>query len=164
MSPLPLLQLAQLELIQENTDVALQNLAAAIQLKPDLAAAYYMASQIYASKEDFKNAIPAATQAAQYGRNDPLGWYNLGAVAYAGKDYATAAAAEEQALTLNPQYANALYILGLSYYELERPDDALQVFNALNQLSPDQKVVTDILANLNAGRAPVSTAPAGKSK
>ena len=157
LSPLPLLQLAQLELIQENTDVALQNLAAAIQLKPDLAAAYYMASQIYASKEDFKNAIPAATQAAQYGRNDPLGWYNLGAVAYAGKDYATAAAAEEQALTLNPQYANALYILGLSYYELKRPEDSLKVFEALNQLSPDQKVVTDILANLNAGKPPLAS-------
>lgn len=155
LSPLPLLQLAQLELIAENTDVALQDLAAAVELKPDLAAAYYMASQIYASKEDYKNAIPAATRAAQYGRNDPLGWYNLGAISYAGADYATAAAAEEQALTQNPQYANAMYILGLSYYELKRPDDSLKVFEALNQLSPDQKVVTDIIANLKDGKAPI---------
>ena len=164
LSPLPLLQLAQLELIAENTDVALQYLAAAVELKPDLAAAYYMASQIYASKKDYKNAIAAATQAAQYGRSDPLGWYNLGVIAYASTDYTTAAAAEEQALALNPQYANAMYILGLSYYELERPEDALKVFEALNQLSPDQKVVTDIIANLKAGRAPISTAPTVKSK
>ncbi|MDO8522404.1 MAG: tetratricopeptide repeat protein [bacterium] len=162
LSPLPLLQLAQLEVIQGNTDVALQDLAAAVQLKPDLAAAYYMASQIYASKKDFKNAIPAATQAAQYGQNDPLGWYNLGAISYAGTDYTTAAAAEERALTLNSQYANAMYILGLSYYELKRPDDSLKVFNALNQLSPGQQVVADILANLNAGKPPLSTTSAGR--
>jgi len=166
LSPLPLLQLAQLELINNNTDVALQDLASAVQLKPDLAAAYYMASQIYASKKDFKNAIPAATQAAQYGQTDPLGWYNLGAIAYAGADYTTAASAEEQALALNSQYANAMYILGLSYYELKRPDDALKMFNALNQLSPGQKVVTDILANLNAGKpplgAPKTPTPSGK--
>jgi tetratricopeptide (TPR) repeat protein len=161
LSPLPLLQLAQLELIQENTDVALQYLAAAVQLKPDLAAAYYMASQIYASKKDFKNAIPAAAQAAQYGRNDPLGWYNLGAIAYAGEDYANAAAAEEQALRLNPQYANAMYVLGLAYYELKRPDDSINVFTALDQLSPDQKVVKDALANLKAGKSPASAATAG---
>lgn len=164
LSPLPLLQLAQLELLQENTDVALQALAAAVQLKPDLAAAYYMASQIYASKKDFKNAIPAATQAAQYGRTDPLGWYNLGAIAYAGADYTTAAAAEEQALALNPQYANAMYTLGLAYYELKRPEDALKVFEALDQLSPDQKVVKDILANLKAGKAPLSASAPASSK
>ncbi|MDO8561501.1 MAG: tetratricopeptide repeat protein [bacterium] len=155
LSPLPLIQLAQLEVLEGNTDTALQDLAAAIQLKPDLASAYYMASQIYASKKDFKSAIPAAANAAQYGGNDPLGWYNLGAIAYAGADYATAVTAEEKALTLNPQYANALYILGLSYYELKRTDEALQVFNALNQLSPGQKVVTDILDNLNAGKPPI---------
>lgn len=156
LSPLPLLQLAQLELIDGHTDVALQDLAAAVQLKPDLAAAYYMASQIYASQKDYKNAIPAATQAAQYGQTDPLGWYNLGAIAYAGADYTTAAAAEERALALNPQYANAMYILGLSYYELKRPDDSLKVFNALNQLSPGEKVVADILMNLNAGKPPLA--------
>ena len=161
LSPLPLLQLAQLELIEENTDIALQNLAAAIELKPDLAAAYYMASQIYASKKDFKSAIPAATQAAQYGQNDPLGWYNLGAIAYAGADYTTAAAAEERVLTLNSQYANAMYVLGLSYYELKRADDAVKVFEALNQLSPNQKVVTDILENLKAGNPPLPATSTG---
>ena len=157
LSPLPLLQLAQLELIEENTDVALQNLAAAVELKPDLAAAYYMASQIYAFRKDFKSAITTAAQAAQYEQNDPLGWYNLGAIAYAGADYATAASAEERALMLNPQYANAIYILGLSYYELKRSDDSIKVFNALNQLSPGQKAVTDILANLNAGKPPLAS-------
>lgn len=164
LSPLPLLQLAQLEVLEGNTDTALQDLAAAIQLKPDLASAYYMASQIYASKKDFKSAIPAATNAAQYGGNDPLGWYNLGAIAYAGEDYATAAAAEEQALTLNPQYANAMYILGLAYYELKRPEDSLKVFQALDQLTPEhQKVVTDILDNLNAGKPPISASTSSAS-
>ncbi|MDO8481657.1 MAG: tetratricopeptide repeat protein [bacterium] len=155
LNPLPLLQLAQLEVLQGNNDAALQYLTAAVQLKPDLAAAYYMASQVYASKKDYKNAISAATQAVQYVPSDPLGWYNLGAMAYAGADYTNAAYAEEQALTLNPQYSNAMYMLGLSYYELKRPEDSLKVFDALNKLSPGEKTVTDILARLKSGKSPL---------
>ena len=131
--------------------------------KPDLAAAYYLQSQILASKSDFKNGIVAAAKAAQGVPDDPLGWYNLGAIAYAGADYATAVTAEEKALALNSQYANAMYILGLSYYELKRPDDAIKVFKELDKLNPNNTAVISILANLLNGKPPVSPATA-KSK
>lgn len=154
-NPLPLFQLAQLELLEGRKDDALRNLAAAVQLKPDYAAAYYVASQIYASNNDLKNALSAAALTTQHAPQDPLAWYNAGVIAYAGKDYVSAIAALEQALTLQSNYANASYVLGLAYYEAGRVTDSLRVFEALATLDPNQQVVQDALKNLRAGASPV---------
>jgi len=160
-SPLPLFQLAQLELLEGNTDAALKNLAAAVQLKPNFAAAYYAASQIYASGNDLENALAAATLATQYAPQDPLAWYNAGAIAYAAKDYPRAIAALEQALTLQSNYANASYVLGLAYYDAGRTADSLKVFEALGALDPGQQIVQDAIKNLRAGKSPKATTTSG---
>ncbi len=151
-SPLPLLNLGQLDALQGNYDAALENLGKAVQLKPDLASAYYLASQIYVAKSDANNALLAAAQAARFAPNDPLAWYNAGAIAYAGGDYRDAAIAMQQALALQSQYANAMYVLGLSLVQLGQPQDAITVFQALDQLDPNQPIVLQIIANLKAGR------------
>lgn len=158
LSPVPLFQLAQLEVLEGNKDAALKNLAAAVQLKSNFAPAYYAASQIYASTDDLKSAFSAAALATQHAPQDPLAWYNAGAIAYADRDYANAIAALEQALTLESNYKNAMYILGLAYYDAGRATDSLTVFEALGTLEPTQQVVQDAIKNLRAGSAPV---PAG---
>ena len=150
-SPLPLMNLAQLEIVRNQPDAALEYLARALELKPNLAAAYYLASQIYAGKKDFTTALSTAARAAELAPNDSQAWYNAGAIAYAGADYANAAAAMERALSLQPQFANALYVLGLSYYQLQRTDEALTVFTSLDALDPGQPAVQAILAALRAG-------------
>ena len=154
-SPVPLFHLAQLELIEGNKDAALRNLAAAVQLKPDFAAGYYAASQIYASGGDLKNALPAAALATQYAPQDPLAWYNVGAIAYVDKDYPDAITALEQALTLQSNYANAAYVLGLAYYAAGRAADSLKVFETLSTLDPEQQAVKDAITNLRAGKSPI---------
>ena len=161
-SPVPLFQLAQIELLAGNKEAALQNLAAAVQLKPDFAAAYYAASQIYASVEDLKNALSAAALATQYAPQDPLAWYNAGAIAYAAKDYPNAIVALEQALTLQSNYANASYVLGLAYYDAGRAADSLKVFEALGALDPAQQVVQNAIRNLRAGKSPAAATPPAK--
>jgi len=140
-----------------NKEVALQNLAAAARLKPDFAAAYYAASQIYASTNDLQNALAAAALATQYAPQDPLAWYNAGAIAYAAKDYPNAIVALEQALTLQSNYANAAYVLGLAYYDAGRAADSLKVFEALGALDPGQQVVQNAIQNLRAGLSPTAT-------
>ncbi len=155
-SPLPFLNLGQLDALQGNLDSALENLGKAVALKPDLASAYYLASQIYVAKTDANNALLAAAQAARYAPNDPLAWYNAGAIAYAAGDYQDASLAMQQALALQSQYANAMYVLGLSLYQLKQPDNAIIVFEALDKLDPNQPVVTQILTNLRGGK-PIDT-------
>ncbi len=154
-SPLPLFQLARLELLENHKEEALKDLAAAAQLKPDFAAAYYLASQIYGSNGDLKNAHSSASLAVQYAPQDPLAWYNIGSIAYAEKDYVTAIPALEKALALEPNYANAEYVLGLSYFEAGRPQDSLRVFEALAALEPNRQVVQDAITNLRENKPPI---------
>ena len=159
-NPVPLFQLAQLEIIENKPETALKNLAAAVELKPDFAAAYYVASQIYASQNNFKEALSAAVLATRHAPNDPLAWFNAGSIAYTAKDFPNAATALERALTLEPNYANASYVLGLTYAELGRSADSLKVFEALNTISPNQPVVEQAISDLRAGRSPIRTTPA----
>lgn len=155
-NPLPLLQLAQLELLQKRSAEALQYLAAAIELKVDFAPAYYLASQIYAAQNDFENAGQAASLAVKYAQNDPLAWYNLGIISYAAKNYPEAEAALKQAIVRQPQYANALYMLGLALAQQDKNEEALKTFAELDKLNPDQPEVLEIIANLRAGRPAIS--------
>lgn len=159
-NPLPYLQRARLELLQNHTDAALSDLSTAIRLKPDFAAAYYVASQVLTEQKDFQNALPAAKAATQYAPNDPLAWYNLGAVAYTATDYTDAVSALEHALSIEPQYANATYALGLSYYQLGRVTDSIKIFQQLSALDPSQTIIKDILANLEVGNSPFEQASA----
>ncbi len=149
-SPLPFLNIGQLDAIQGNYASALENLGKAVQLKPDLASAYYLASQIYVAQGDAQNALRAAAETARYAPNDPLAWYNAGAIAYAAGGFQDASIAMQQALALQPQYANAMYILGLALYQLKDIPNAITVFTALYQLDP-QPVVEQIITNLKAG-------------
>lgn len=151
-NPLPLLQLAQLEILQGNLDAALKDLESALALKKDFAPAYYLSSQVYASRNDFKNAIPAAAQTVQYAPEDPLGWYNLGLVAYGGGYYPDAVIALQKALTIQPQYANALYVLGLAHYKQGRILESIQAFTDLDKLDPGQPSVVQFLENLRTGK------------
>ena len=154
-SPLPLLNLARLEILQEKPDAALQFLAEAVRLKPDYAAAYYVASQAYLAKGDSANALQAAGRAVQYAQDDSQAWYNYGIIAYDAKKYDEAAQAMEQALARQDRFANALYILGLSYYELKRTEDAIKTFESLLVLDPNQDIVKKILENLKNGLSPI---------
>ena len=92
-SPLPLLGLAQLDLLGKNDAAARDHLLTALTLKPDLAAAHFLLSQIYARANDLQKALDSAAAVAQLVPEDPLGWYNLGTILYAGEDYQNAALA-----------------------------------------------------------------------
>ncbi|MBI5003746.1 tetratricopeptide repeat protein [Candidatus Kaiserbacteria bacterium] len=163
-NPIAYFKRAQLELLEKNTDAAIADLLTAVKLKPDFAAGYYLASQIYASQGNFKDAMAPAYSATQAASNDPLAWYNLAAIAYSAGDYADATPSAEQAIVLEPQYANALYILGLSYYRLGRVDDSKRIFGQLDKLNPGQPVVREIITNLDAGMSPFTESASSTKK
>ncbi len=57
-----------------------------------------------------------------------------------------------------PEYANAKYFLGLSYYGQGRTADAINQFEDLAKTNPDNQEVALILANLRDGKAPFTSA------
>lgn len=155
-NPLLYLRLAQLEILEQKPDAALKDIASALALKPDFAAPHYLASQVYASQQNLKQASDEAALAVRYAPDDPLTWYNAGIIAYARGDWQGAVANQEQALVRNPQYGNALYVLGLSYYKLGRTAEALSTFKTLKQVDPGQQGTDQILKNLEEGKGPLA--------
>ena len=148
--PLLYLRMAELDQAQKNPDAALKDIGSALTLKPDFAAAYYLQSQIYVAKNDLVAASSSAALSVHYAPQDPLGWYNAGAIAFSESDWQSALTDEQQALALNPQYANALYVLGIAETHLGRRNDALSTLQALDALDPGKPEIEQQIADLKA--------------
>lgn len=125
----------------------------AISLKSDYAPAHYQMAQLYINQNDVQNAVLSLQLAAAAAPTDVNLAFQLGLVYYnQAKDYGKAAAEFETAVSLNPNYSNALYFLGLCYDELGRKSDAVTVFERVTQLNPKNDLAASILTNLKAGK------------
>jgi len=152
-NPLPLVGLAQLDLLKNDDASAAENLSATLAIKPDLGVAHFLLSQVYARKSDFENARLHASTVVQIAPDDPLGWNNLGTILYAERNFTLAATAFERAVGLENNYANALYLLGLSYENLGRREDALSALRAVAELNPNDDGLKQAIARLEASAA-----------
>ncbi len=117
-----------------------------------------MLSQVTAAQGNLKDAIIAAQVATELNPQQSILFFQLGLLHYNNKDYVAAAKALETALTLQLDYANAQYFLGLSYVRLNNISGAIEQFNKLAQSNPDNQEVAFILSNLRAGRSPFADA------
>ena len=65
-----------------------------------------------------------------------------------------------KSISLNSNYLDALYTLGLVYDALGQKDQAIDEFTKVQQLNPQDTTVPKILSNLNAGLPALQTPPA----
>jgi len=63
----------------------------------------------------------------------------------------------EKAVSLNPNYSNALYYLGLVYDATDQRSKAIEQFEKLQKLNPEDTNIPKILANISAGLPPLQT-------
>ena len=154
--------MASLDVSNGDNVTAETDLNKALAEKNDYADAIYLLSQIYIQENKLPQATSAVKALAVLSPSNAGIFFELGLLEYNQNDYASAAAAFNQAITLSPGYANAQYFLGLSDYYLKDKTDAIAQFQALAKSNPDNADVASILANLEAGRAPIAPASASK--
>ncbi len=106
-----------------------------------------------------ENAKGAFDQAITLSPSSPNTYFNYGALFYGQKDYTEAITKLEKAISLKADYWDARYVLGLSYYYANRSNDSLSQFKILTQVFPDDKNVSQALANIESGRAPDNNQP-----
>jgi len=156
-SPLPSLGLAQIDIVSSNDVAAREHLSAALQIKPDFVAALYLLSQIEARANDLPAAREKAEAVVTLAAQDPLGWFNLGTILYASKEYQDASLAFERAAGLQNDYANALFLLSASYAALGRFRDAETALKTVAVLNPSQTSLQDMIDKLEARKNPFTT-------
>jgi tetratricopeptide (TPR) repeat protein len=147
------LNLAQLQASQNKLDDALKTIGATLQVKSNYLDAIYLLSQVDAAKGNLPEAITAAQYAITINASSSLLYFQLGTLQYNNKDYKSAADALTKAVQLTPNYSNAQYFLGLAESRLGNNTDAITQFAQLAKANPDNKEVSQILANLQAGKS-----------
>lgn len=155
------LALARIEVAKGDNKAARVELGKALEKKGDYTPAVYLLAQMQVAERNVPEAIRSIEAIAMLSPNDSGVFLQLGLLYYDQKQYANAVLAFGRAVEIDPQYANAKYLLGLSYYQTKEPEKALQQFKELLVTNPDNAEVKEIIANLEAGKAPV-TIPKGQ--
>ncbi len=157
-SPLLLLTLARLNATHGDTAKAKNYITQALQQKNNYTDAIFLLTQIQIAEGNIKDAINSVQAVSILSPNDSGVFFQLGFLRYNNKDFEGTVSAMQQALTINPSYANAKYFLGLSLSKLGRDKEAIAQFKDLKATNPDNAEVDLILKNLTAGRSPFTNA------
>ncbi len=158
-SPLVYLTLARLEVANKNNKGARENLNKALALKGNYTEALFFLSQLEAGEGNIAEAIAKADQASLLSPNDVGLFFQLGLLKYTNKDYNGAIVSLERAVSLNANYSNAMYFLGLSYDRVGRKADAIAQFEKIEALNPENQEVKNILINLRDGKSALTDVP-----
>lgn len=151
-----LLSLARLELQLENLKESRNYLDRAIFLKPDYSSAHFLYAQLESKAGNIKQAILRAESAALISPNDIGPLFQLGLLYYQDKQFDSAKAVFERLVGFSPNYSNARYFLGLIYDREGATKKAIDEFEKINLLNPDNQEIKDILFNLREGKKALS--------
>ncbi len=149
------LSIARLELARGNREAAREAIAEAKRLKSNYTEAAYLLSQIAAQEGKLDEALSSAESASFLAPGDPVVWFQVGFLQYNKPNYEKAIEALQRAVSLNPEYANARYFLGLSYARTGRGEDALAQFIEIEKTNLDNQEVKTIINNLERGLDPL---------
>ena len=152
------LNLARFETSQNKLKQAEEDIGMALRIKPNYIEAIFLLSQIQVANGQIKDAIISAKVATDINPSDPILFFQLGFLYYNDKNYTESTNAFSKAISLNSQYANARYFLGLSLIRLGRNAEAIEQFVELEKTNPDNKEIAFILANIKSGKSPFADA------
>ncbi|GIW68389.1 MAG: hypothetical protein KatS3mg099_337 [Candidatus Parcubacteria bacterium] len=155
-SPELLLGLARLEVARKEYDAAKDYINQALALKGDYTPAIFLLAQIQIQEGKTDEAIRSVEATTLVEPSNPVNYFQLGILHYNEKNYRQAAGALRRAVALNPDYANALFFLGLAEYEIGEKEQAQRRFEKLAELDPQNELVQRALRNLKEGRAPLA--------
>jgi Tfp pilus assembly protein PilF len=153
------------KLYKEYIDSSMKLIEKTIALKKDYAPAHYLMAQIYDRMGDLKNAIKK-TEELRYSSLADIGTvFQLGFFYFKDGQWDNAQREFEIAVANSPNYANARYFLGLIYDKKGMKEKAIEQFERIAQLNPENGEVQQMLQALKSGRsvftndAPVLPAP-----
>jgi len=124
----------------------------AIELKSNYAPANYEIALVYDQQGKTNEAISKMENSLQLVPQDTGVIFQLGVLYYKTSQFDKAKAALAKAVSLDPNFSNARYFLGLLLDTEGNKSAAIEQFEKIAELNPDNKLVQQILTNLKVGK------------
>ncbi|MEK7584936.1 MAG: tetratricopeptide repeat protein [Patescibacteria group bacterium] len=147
--------------IEAAADAALRAGRRATRLAPAAGANHLLLAEVYARLASLgtKGAIEMALAEMELAAKlepalfyrDPTTAFRLGVLRYGAKNYAGASESLKQAITLDPNYADAHYFLGLNLRDSGDSAGALREWQIVKRLNPNEPNVDKLIQSLNNG-------------
>jgi len=145
-------------------EIALEKFNKAIEAKADYAPAHFESAVIFERQGKLNEAITKMEINRQLLPRDNGIAFQLGVLYYRAQKYDQAKGEFIRAIVLDDNFANARYFLGLLYDREGDKESAIDQFDRIAQLNPDNDEVRQILANLKAGLPALGSEELGPPK
>lgn len=142
---------------------AKERIGKALALKRNFSEALFLSSQIDIREGNIDGAISTTQSIITLEPNNPTRYYQLGVLYAAKKDNDAAIAAYQAAITRDQDFANARYMLALSYIDAKRLDDALRELRIVQETNQDNEQLKSLISQLETNGLPTNTADLGTS-
>ena len=136
----------------------------AIELKPNYPVAHFELALVHDQQGEINEAIVRMENSLLLAPRDTGIIFQLGVLYYKSSQFEKAKAAFIQAIVLDTNFSNARYLLGLLYDREDNKKAAIEQFEKIDELNPDNDLVKQILANLRAGRPALGSTELGPPK
>ena len=123
----------------------------ALNLKRNFTQALYLLAQLDISEGNTDAAIATTRSIIQLEPNNPTRYFQLGILLSAQSNFREAAAAYQMAIKRDPQYANARYLLALTYLDLEQPELALEQLRVVQATNQENEQLRTLIQQIESG-------------
>ncbi len=158
------LQAAIIAATTNKPDEARTKIADALRLKSNYTDALMLLSQIDIASGNIKEAIRTTESLISIEVNNPGRYYQLGVLYSADQNRTAAIDAFNRAIALNPQYANARYLLALEYLAAGNKDGAINELKVVRDLNPDNAGVAELISQIESGEVTAETVRSGNTQ
>ncbi|XKT74140.1 MAG: tetratricopeptide repeat protein [Patescibacteria group bacterium UBA2163] len=152
-------RLATLHASEGDIEKARELISTALSKKADYTQAILLLAQIELNAGNLTEAINSVRAAVYFEPQNTLLLYQLGILFLQDNDYENAAAALEESLRLNPEFANAAFFLAQAYAYLDEFEAASDIIERLITVNPDNESLEPIHEALTNNVNPFAQAP-----
>ncbi|MEN9920177.1 MAG: hypothetical protein RL538_70 [Candidatus Parcubacteria bacterium] len=134
---------------------ARENIQKALELKSNLSEALFLLAQIDVKEGNIQSAVDTTRKIITLEPNNPTRYYQLGVLLAANKDLDGAAVAYESAIKIDTNYANARYMLALTYLDQKRLEDALTQLRIVREANRENEQLNNLITQLETNGLPL---------
>lgn len=151
------LAVAQVHAQANDAESARTALEDALQLKSNYTPALLMLTELDIASGNLESAIERTSAVVTLEPRNPTRYFQLGMLYAANQQLTQAEAAYKAALTLDPQYANARYMLAQVYAVQGNTESALTELERVRETNQTNQQLLDLMDNLRNGSATAAT-------